>query len=333
MTYRAALIGCGMIGSQISDEPRAAGRGIATHAEAYAACPQTELVAVCDADMNRAQRCAQRWKVAASYADPLQLLAEQKPDIVSVCTPDDTHFDIVRAALCSAGVRAVLAEKPLALRLAEAEGLVALARRRAVVLAVNYSRRYADNHVRLRDLIRSGGLGAVGRVRGLYTRGTLHNGTHWFDIVRFLLGEVRQVHAVDRLHEGGPDGTLDVSLLCEGGALAELAGVSARDFTVFEMDVLGTRGRVLVTDVGNVMEFLEVVEDLPLRGYRSLQARDRTTAGLRDCLLHAVEDLVHCLQTGSEPRCTGEDGLEALRIGFAAQASSARGAPVALGGG
>jgi predicted dehydrogenase len=259
------------------------------------------------------------------------MLKEQRPEIVSVCTPDSTHYELIRAVLCSPGVRGVLAEKPLALEVEEAEELVELARSHSVVLAVNYSRRYSIPHVRLRDFIRSGRLGCVHLVLGLFTNGTLHNGTHWFDLVRFLVGEVDRVKAADRLREAGADPTLDVSLTCRGGALARLHACSMHDFTIFEMDLIGTRGRVRLTESCDVMETFGVVDGVPYAGYRGLVLRERTEGSIRDVLLTAVEDLVQCLDIGRQPQCTGEDGVQALRIALAARDAAASGAGVEWG--
>jgi predicted dehydrogenase len=329
MTYRAALIGCGKVGSEFADDPRAADAGIYTHAAAYVACPATRLVAVCDLDPAKADRCATRWN-AKSYHDPGRMLAEERPEIVSVCTPDSTHYAVVRAALMTDSVRGVLAEKPLALSLNEAEELVTLARSRKVALAVNYSRRYADSHVRLRDTLRSGRVGTIRLIRGLYTKGTLHNGSHWFDLVRFLAGEATAVHAIDRLQEGGADPTLDVRLILDNGTTAELAAWPAEEFTVFEMDVLGSRGRVRVANSGSMVELHEVADGVPYAGYRSLVLTRREEGAFKDVLLHSVEDLVECIKTGAMPRCSGADGVAALRIALAARESAVAGTTIPI---
>jgi predicted dehydrogenase len=325
MPYRAAVIGCGKIGSEFDEDPRAAAYGVCTHAGAYAACRDTELVALGDTDPAKVERCGRRWGVAARYRDPRRLLAEQRPEIVSICTPDPTHSELLRMALLADGVRAILAEKPLALSLPEAEELVGLARRRGVVLAVNYSRRHDEHHGRLRDLIRAGGIGEIRTVLGLYTKGTLHNGTHWFDLARFLLGEVRRVAGRDRLHEGGDDPTYDAQLEFGGDVVASLYGCSARDYTVFEFDLVGSRGRVRVVDSGAAMEFYEVVEGMPFAGYRALALKQRLGDGLRNVPLRAVEDLVDCLGRNGVPRCSGDDGVRALRIALAVAESAATG--------
>jgi predicted dehydrogenase len=322
-TYRAALIGCGRIGSELADDPGAMTAGVCTHAEAYAQCPKTTLVAVCDANNEKARSCADRFGAPAAYTDPFRLLAEQTPEVVSICTPTGSHYEIARQAILTRGVKAVLAEKPLASGVAQARELVRLAQERGVVLAVNYSRRYAANHIRLKDFLAGGGIGTIHVMRGLYTKGTAHNGTHWFDLARFLVGEVAGVEAVDRLHEGGPDPTLDVRLHFECGAVGELLACRPAEFTVFEAELLGSRGRVRLLESGSVVERYRVVDGEPFAGYRGLQLAERTTDGLRDLPLHAVEDLVNCLETRDAPRCTGVDGVAALRIAEAAHTSAA----------
>jgi predicted dehydrogenase len=53
----------------------------------------------------------------------------------------------------------------------------------------------------------------------------------------------------------------------------------------------------------------------------------------RNVMLHAVEDIVHCLETGDAPQSTGEDGIAALRIALAAQRSARTGEIAKIGDG
>ena len=112
MTWRAAVIGCGKIGSEFADDSRVP--GFYSHAGAYAECAATRLVAVCDSDPEKLERCGWLWQVEARYRDARRLLEEVRPDIISICTPDRTHAELLELALATPGVRAVLVEKPLA---------------------------------------------------------------------------------------------------------------------------------------------------------------------------------------------------------------------------
>jgi predicted dehydrogenase len=328
MAYRAALLGCGKIGSEFSDDPKV--RGVHSHAAAYADCPATTLVAVCDRDPAKVARCGERWGVAARYTEPERLLAAEQPEIVSVCTPDATHFELVRDAIETPGVRAVLSEKPLALRASDAAALVRLAAVRGVCLAVDYTRRYCERHARLRDWVRSGGLGAIQSVVGSYTKGLLHNGTHWIDLARFFAGEIAWAWGTDVRREPGDDPTLDAFFQFESGAGGHLAGGDALAYTLFEIDLLGTRGRLRITDLGETFEVFEVTDSPRFSGYRELTPRESYRDGLRDVLRHAVDDLVRCLDEGRTPRCSGADGLAALRIAEAVRESTRTGRKVCV---
>lgn len=318
--YRAALIGCGRIGSELADDPRAP--GIQSHAEAYVACEATELVAVCDTDPARLERCGERWGVAHRYSVVSRLLAESAPEIVSICTPDETHADIARSVLEAPRTRALFVEKPLALEVEEARELVLRARARRIVLAVNYARRFAPGIIALREWLDANSLGDVRAVSGYYTKGLVHNGSHWIDLARALVGDVESVSARHRLPWPESDPTLDLELRFARGARGYLIGCDERDFTVFEMDLVGTRGRVRITDTGYALSFWQVGPSPRYSGYQELVAMPAPVrAGLEDVLLHAVRDIVQCVESGREPRCSGEDALAALAVCRAAHES------------
>ncbi|MBF0164654.1 MAG: Gfo/Idh/MocA family oxidoreductase [Magnetococcales bacterium] len=323
MTLRAVLIGCGKIGSTFADDPRI--RGVLTHAEAYVVCPETTLVAVADPDRNQVERCGDRWGVACRHTDPLRMLTEVQPDLVSICAPDETHVSLTQAALRTPGVRGILAEKPLAMSPDEARELVDEAEARGIALAVNHSRRYARGHAWLRAEIQAGRLGAIQRVSGYYTKGTLHNGTHWFDLLRFLIGEVVAVRAWNHLHEPGPDPTLDLQFELSHGVLATLSALDSQAFSLFEMDIVGSLGRARMVDSGHWIELQQHAPSPYYSGYDTLVAQERVSGVLEDVTLRAVENLVHCLRHGEHPVSSGRDGWQALRIGSALHASSRQG--------
>jgi predicted dehydrogenase len=244
-------------------------------------------------------------------------MAKARPDIVSVCTPDATHEAVLGDVLSGDGVRAVLAEKPLALSLEGAQRAVAAARSRGVVLAVNYSRRYSRRLGDVKALIESGKLGAIQKVAGLYTKGVMHNGSHWFDLARWLVGEVRAVRGFDGGDGAVDDPTLDAWLRFDNGATGFLQGCSADAYAVFEMDILGTLGRVRIVDLGHRIELSHVAPSPRYSGYDALHGDAPLEGDLEDTMVRAVEDLVACVREGREPLCRGEDGVAALRIASA----------------
>ena len=327
--YNAALIGCGKIGSEFAEDLRL--KGTFTHADAYEACKNTQLVAVCDVDQMKLEKCGKLRGITALYNDAGKMMAEQKPDIVSICAPDANHYEMIQLVLKSPDVRAVLVEKPLALSMREAQDVVRLSHRRNIVLTVNYMRRYAPGLIELKSAIHRGKIGSVQAVTGLYSKGTLHNGTHWFDMARFLVGEVVQVIGVDSRRERGEDPTLDASLRFESGASGCLLGCDSKAYAIFEMDIVGTEGRIRITDSGHRLEWQAVGQHPRYNGLRSLLPdKEITDGGIKDVLLLVVKDIVACLETGRKPCCSGDDAVAALRIALAIVESAKSGSTVTL---
>ncbi|MCK9285621.1 MAG: Gfo/Idh/MocA family oxidoreductase [Rhodocyclaceae bacterium] len=323
MALRAVLIGCGNIGSAFADDPRIT--DIYTHAGAWSACADVELAAVCDANAERAQRCARRWQVAAHFTDVGQMLDRVRPELVSICTPDATHAAILAQVLATPGVRGVLAEKPLALSCMDGRTLVAQAEARGIVVAVNYSRRYARGQRQLAQRVRDGLLGELRQIRGCYTKGTLHNGTHWIDWARMFAGEIAAVRGFDALGENGDDPTLDARLEFAGGAVGTLTALDHRDYSLFEIDLLGSRGRLRIFDSGHRFQ-LDLAGDSPrYSGYRALLEQESGEVDMRDTLLLAAGDLLTAVAQRRPPLCSAADALETLAVAEAARLSAKRG--------
>jgi predicted dehydrogenase len=322
MSFRAAVIGCGRIGSGFADDPLLAG-DVYTHCEAYVRSAGTELVAICDRDPDVATRCGKRWSVPSSTT--VEELLGAEPEIVSVCTPDETHYGLARQVLGAPSVRAILCEKPLSTTVEQGRELIQLARERGKLIAVAYVRRYADNLRALRRLLAEGEAGAVCAVSGWYGKGVLHNGSPWFDLLRMLAGEVAWVEATDGLGEGGDDPSLDVTLGLASGAVATLRAIDSRAYTIFEMDLLAERGRVAIGEGGHRIELYRAQPSARYSGYAELSRQPRDFGDMRNLMLHAVDDLADALASGRAPLCTGEDGLAALRIADAARRSAAEG--------
>ena len=107
------------------------------HAQKYAALENAELVGVVDIDPDKAARVAQECQTQA-YTDFRELLP--RVQAVSVAVPTTLHFAVVQE--CLNHHIDVLAEKPLATTVAEAEALVSLAREKGKILQVGHLERF-----------------------------------------------------------------------------------------------------------------------------------------------------------------------------------------------
>lgn len=142
---KVAVIGCGSISKH-------------RHIPEYAANPHVKLVAFCDPVIERAEQFAQLHGGKA-YSDYEEMLNKEKPDAVSVCTPNFVHAPAAIAA-ANAGAH-VLVEKPMAASEAECEAMIEAARRTGVLLMVGHNQRYMPPHVKAKEILKSGVLGKV----------------------------------------------------------------------------------------------------------------------------------------------------------------------------
>lgn len=119
--WRAAVVGAGYIGS-LFNEQVAPHVDRYTHAAAYVHHRNTRLVGMCDSNRRRAVAAARYWSVSGVYTDIAEMLASEAPQILSICTDDESHARHISTALEAPSVRAVLCEKPLALDLCRDAG-------------------------------------------------------------------------------------------------------------------------------------------------------------------------------------------------------------------
>src|SRR3978361_417662 len=82
------------------------------HLPGYRRDPRCQVVAIADPELDRARAAASEFDIPTATADASELLDRGDIDLIDVCTPSHTHFDLTWAAL-EAG-KHVLCEKPVA---------------------------------------------------------------------------------------------------------------------------------------------------------------------------------------------------------------------------
>lgn len=142
------------------------------------------------------------------YRSLTELLADPEIEVVHVCTPNASHFQIALAAI-RAG-KHVVCEKPLALDATQAAELVSAASRAGVMTAVPFVYRFHPMVREMRARLARGDAGDIGLVHGTYLQDWLAGsgdnwrlhptavgpsrtfadiGSHWFDLLEFVTGE------------------------------------------------------------------------------------------------------------------------------------------------
>ena len=179
---RAAVVGLGMMGRnhvRVWDE----------------SVPDVELVAVADPDAEAVER-ATAGRRARGYATAERMLAEERPDLVSIVAPTSLHLPVTLAAL-EAGAH-VIVEKPIAATRDEALQMMAAARSAGRLLTVGHIERFNPAIRELRRRLDDGELGRIFQIKatrlGPFPARIRDVGVvvdlapHDIDVMRYLVG-------------------------------------------------------------------------------------------------------------------------------------------------
>jgi predicted dehydrogenase len=135
------------------------------HLPGYAAYDRVNLVAICDVVQERAREMADKYGIPNVFTNPDDLIGHPDVDMVDVCTPTDTHFDLSMRAI--AAKKHVLSEKPLARDAADAFRAAKAAEEQGVRTKLGFTFRYSPALRMVQDWIKDGTLGEIFHVHGL----------------------------------------------------------------------------------------------------------------------------------------------------------------------
>ncbi len=283
------------------------------HADKYAALPDVDLVGVADVNPERAREVAKalNTKAFTDYRELLPLV-----EAVSVAVPTTGHFSVVRD--CLEQGRQVLVEKPLATTVAEADGLVSLARDRGCLLVVGHLERFNSAMEELKSRVTQPKFIESHRLSFYKERGTdvdvvldlmIHDLDHVLSLVPSAVQEIRAA-GVSVLTE--KIDLANVRLEFEDGCIANLTASrmsfkSMRKFRLFQPEAylsVDFEARELVA------AFRQPGALGPIPGV-GLETRRFSQ---EDVLFKEIANFVAAVRKQEEARVNGEAGRAALSL-------------------
>jgi UDP-N-acetyl-2-amino-2-deoxyglucuronate dehydrogenase len=311
MPLRVAVAGCHRM-----LQPQLAGHNFAS---AFAAVPETQLVAVYDRGAETRAGFVRCWGEMPAYDDYARMLREVQPDLLCIATRQTLHTKQIELA-AAAGVRGILCDKPLATSLDEADRIRAACQKHSIALAFALDRRWSPAYRYLRQVIAEGGVGQVTSVLAYGAINLINHGCHWYDAALMLVGDPEPLwvsgwvddlanDAADSRRRLDPPGRALVGL--SNGAVLTVAPDGGPNPT---FEVIGDKGRLIVfQDGGSCYVWTE---------------GEGENAGLRPLTMPAnaeawpsgpamVRDLVAAVASHSTTACDLEQARRATEIGFA----------------
>lgn len=119
---------------------------------------KVKIVAICDLNEEMAKKVAQHFNINKAYTDFSDMLLENKPDIVDICTPPKTHIKLAIEAI-EKGAH-LLIEKPMAIELSDCDAIIDAAKRYQRKTCVMHNQIFNPAFTRARKLVLKGEIGA-----------------------------------------------------------------------------------------------------------------------------------------------------------------------------
>lgn len=142
--FRAAIVGCGNI--------------FPMHALSVSSLENAEIVAVCDNKADRAKAAAEKFS-CNMYTDYQEMLTKEDINVVHICLPHYLHPEVAIFA-ANHGIN-ILTEKPMSIKLEDAEAMIKAAKDNNVTLGVIFQNRYNPGSMLIKSMLTSGRLGKI----------------------------------------------------------------------------------------------------------------------------------------------------------------------------
>ena len=302
--------------------------------------PNVEVVAVADPDDVGRGRAMERSRARTGYADYRQMLAKEKPDIVTICPRWLDRRVPMATAAADAGAH-ILMEKPFAATLEEGDRIVAAAARNRIRIQVGHTARPMPVTQKVRAMLRQGEFGTLMeiRARGKEDRRAggedlMVLGTHCFDLMRYFAGDPQWVSAAvsekshDVTHQMartasesvGPVAGDDVQAMFsfQGGVTGYFASKASdvTDGRRFGVTLYGSKALVFVplSDVPGAPPYLLRRTSWVDGDWERVEYPPGTVLRREDTNAMMAADLMEAIEAGREPVCSARDGLWTIEM-------------------
>ena len=326
-----------------------AGNIARTHLAAYKNVENAEIVALCDINPQVLAATAEKFGIARTYTSETEMLATEDLDAVDVCVWNCSHASCSIEAL-NAG-KHVLCEKPMAMNAAEAEQMIAAAKKNDRLLMIGFVLRFGDEARIAKDFIDQDYLGDIYYSKATYLRRhgapggwfsdksrsgggpVIDLGVHVIDLTRYLMGRPKALSVFasteDRI-KNRPHLKTSVGWKPDGATPQDPYDVE--DFAVALIKYEDNKTTLLETSYSINGAEVTKKELYGTKGGVNLAAKDMKiytevngfladitpqTANYnesREMFTAEMEHFVDCALNGTPCIATAEDGLEVMKI-------------------
>jgi len=282
---KSAVIGCGRMGAFTSVSVKKYSPKCwlpLNHVEALIACPNTDLVSICDLNSKVLNKVKSQYDIENQFEDYIKMLEVIKPELLCIATRAIERSNIIKDAI-NYGVKAVHLEKPICNSIKQLNDLSKLVNDNNIALTYGTLRRYFDIYAKAKEIAESGRLGDLQEIEVSFGPAQLFWGQpHSVDIILFFAG-LRNITSVKASLSNvvlGEDNDLISSdpqvdaakIFFDDGCVGSITTKVGMDVTLHcsrgRIIVEGDGRRVVVRKLNNSMAYFEYPDEVIKEGDR-----------------------------------------------------------------
>ena len=325
---RCAVIGCGRIGCGFDDD---LSKIIKTHAGSYYKNSQTNLVALCDMDVNKLKKYGKKYNITKLYENSSKMFKEENIECVSICTLVETHLELVKEA-AKFNVKGIFLEKPISSSLKEAQEIIDICKKNKISLMIDHQRRFDPFYNNIQQLINQKKIGRIQTINVYYGSGIANTGSHLFDLIRLFFGEIISLksHASKNNSNNIMDPNFDIRLELSNKIICNIIALNYENYGLFEMDIIGTTGRIKLNLASNQIEYFKIDSTDSLVYKKLTKNKIKIKRSKQSPIQLGIKNLIEVIKTKKQLKCTGLDGYKSLELIIASINSAKKGRKIEL---
>ena len=311
MTVSVLIVGLGQIGMGYDLLLNKTGH-VYSHARAFSMHEKFQLIAGVDPDVLKKKSFITNYNCPA-YSDLETALSKHQPDLIIIAVPTQFHFDSFLCVLKYSNPKMILCEKPLSYNIDEAQKMVQDSADRKIKLYVNYMRRSDPGIIEIKKRIEKNEITSPYKVIVWYSKGLIHNGSHFFNLMEFLFGQMVSYKVLNngrKWEDADPEP--DLQVIYEDATVLFLAAWE-ESFSHYTFELLSPSGRLRYEQGGELIEWQSTDTDPYFNGYTSLSLEPEVIySDMKRYQLNVAEHVSREFEGKESQLCVGKLALKTL---------------------
>lgn len=309
--YKVCIIGCGDIGFLFDHGKKT--EGALTHFKAFNDSGNFEVIAVAEIKKEIRDMINSEYNIPV-YDDYGKMCSVVSPDVIVISTNDESHFDILNKLILFKP-KLVFCEKPVALSADDAKLISGIYDKAGIPLQINYTRRFLDEFYDLEKELKQNKIGDTESVTFYYSRGLIHNASHYLDLVNWYIGETEKnlIKVSVKKGLGEIDESVSFDMIYGNGIEVRFIGLNPTKLTFGEVDFIGTEGRVKINYKSEIEKY-RVTSNRMFKGYTSYELYDTRPIQFMKALPNAVENIYGVLSKGEALKSPASNSVKIFEL-------------------